>query len=303
MLPHITGRPITMERFPAGIGKKGFIQKDVVKGFPELARAGRGGEARQGRRNGPLPAGRRRALAGVARQPELRSRHTCFATRVPRPRRSPISASSISIRRAMTPGRCGRRRWRCGTCSTSCSLPSFVKTSGSKGFHIVVPLGGGSDFEVFPALRARRGRGPGEAPSRPSSPRSSSRPIAGGGSSSTRAATPPAPPSPRSTRCGPKPGAPVSAPCTWPEVDQGAVGPRTFTLRTLAARLAEVGDLWRDIDGARAALDAPLRALEGVLSAEDWAESAAATTRRPTYTRKERLRNLKASRQCRSAKG
>jgi len=29
MLPHILGRPITMERFPAGIDKKGFIQKDV----------------------------------------------------------------------------------------------------------------------------------------------------------------------------------------------------------------------------------------------------------------------------------
>ncbi len=34
MIPHIRGRPITMERFPAGIEKKGFIQKDVSKGFP-----------------------------------------------------------------------------------------------------------------------------------------------------------------------------------------------------------------------------------------------------------------------------
>ena len=34
MLPHIKGRPVTMERFPAGIGKKGFWQKDVSKGFP-----------------------------------------------------------------------------------------------------------------------------------------------------------------------------------------------------------------------------------------------------------------------------
>ena len=34
MLPHVRGRPITMERFPAGIEKKGFIQKDVSKGFP-----------------------------------------------------------------------------------------------------------------------------------------------------------------------------------------------------------------------------------------------------------------------------
>src|SRR5438045_1366900 len=35
MLPHIEGRPITMERYPAGIGAKGFIQKDVSKGFPD----------------------------------------------------------------------------------------------------------------------------------------------------------------------------------------------------------------------------------------------------------------------------
>jgi bifunctional non-homologous end joining protein LigD len=35
MLPHIIRRPVTMERFPAGIGRKGFMQKDVSKGFPD----------------------------------------------------------------------------------------------------------------------------------------------------------------------------------------------------------------------------------------------------------------------------
>ncbi len=35
MLPHLRGRPLTMERYPAGIGKKGFWQKDVSKGFPD----------------------------------------------------------------------------------------------------------------------------------------------------------------------------------------------------------------------------------------------------------------------------
>ena len=33
MLPHIRSRPVTMERFPSGIGHKGFLQKDVSKGF------------------------------------------------------------------------------------------------------------------------------------------------------------------------------------------------------------------------------------------------------------------------------
>src|SRR5712671_4707346 len=35
LLPHIRARPITMERFPAGIGQPGFLQKDVSKGYPE----------------------------------------------------------------------------------------------------------------------------------------------------------------------------------------------------------------------------------------------------------------------------
>ena len=30
-----------------------------------------------------------------------------------------------------------------------------------------------------------------------------------------------------------KPGAPVSAPCTWDELERGEVAPRTFTLRTM----------------------------------------------------------------------
>src|SRR5215813_15444881 len=35
MLPHLRGRPITMERYHRGIGSQGFFQKDVVKGFPD----------------------------------------------------------------------------------------------------------------------------------------------------------------------------------------------------------------------------------------------------------------------------
>ena len=35
MLPHIRGRPVTMERYHRGIGAKGFFQKDVSKGFPD----------------------------------------------------------------------------------------------------------------------------------------------------------------------------------------------------------------------------------------------------------------------------
>src|SRR5689334_23928210 len=34
MLPHLRGRPVTMERYPGGIGRPGFWQKDVSKAYP-----------------------------------------------------------------------------------------------------------------------------------------------------------------------------------------------------------------------------------------------------------------------------
>src|SRR6185295_1640270 len=44
-----------------------------------------------------------------------------------------------------------------------------------------------------------------------------------------------------------KRGAPVSAPCTWAEVERGEVSPGTFTLRNMPDRIAKVGDVWADM--------------------------------------------------------
>jgi bifunctional non-homologous end joining protein LigD len=45
----------------------------------------------------------------------------------------------------------------------------------------------------------------------------------------------------------PKPGAPVSVPCTWDEVESGAARPQSFTLRGMKARAAERGEIWSDM--------------------------------------------------------
>jgi DNA primase len=42
-------------------------------------------------------------------------------------------------------------------------------------------------------------------------------------------------------------GAPVSAPCTWEEVERGEVSPGSFTIRNMAQRIENVGDLWSDL--------------------------------------------------------
>jgi bifunctional non-homologous end joining protein LigD len=42
----------------------------------------------------------------------------------------------------------------------------------------------------------------------------------------------------------PAPGAPVSAPITWDELDDPLLGPERWTVRSLPARLTEMGDLF-----------------------------------------------------------
>ncbi len=159
-------------------------------------------------------------------------------------------------------------------------LVSFVKTSGSKGFHIVVALDGEADFE--PVRRFSQGAGAVLVKRHPALfTQEFIKADRGGrifvdtgrnGQGATFAAA---------YALRPKPGAPVSAPCAWPEIERGAVGPQTFTLRTMAARLAEVGDLWGTLHDRPHALREATAALERLLTDEDWRDSLAATTRRP----------------------
>jgi bifunctional non-homologous end joining protein LigD len=66
-----------------------------------------------------------------------------------------------------------------------------------------------------------------------------------------------------------KPAAPVSAPCTWHEVESCSVGPRTFTLRTMAERTKKVGDLWSDMLSTRRSLRRPMEKLRQLFAVRE----------------------------------
>jgi len=53
----------------------------------------------------------------------------------------------------------------------------------------------------------------------------------------------------------------VSAPCTWEEVERGTARPAGWTLRTMAKRLAAVGDLWAEMNEVRQSLREPIARL------------------------------------------
>jgi bifunctional non-homologous end joining protein LigD len=295
LLPHIRGRPVTMERYPAGIDKKGFIQKDVSKGFPgwlERVEVEKRGARERGKQDGkrddtpgtvhyPL-ANDVRSLLWLANQnsitphvwsarvPDLHRPDLCvFDLDPPGDEATGLQAAALSLRALLD----------------ELGLPCLVKTSGSKGFHIVVPLDSDADFETgwrfaLGVGRVLVKRHPATLTQEFIKADRADRILIDTGRNA-RGATFAA-----AYAVRPKPGAPVSAPCTWQEIERKAVGPRTFTLRTMADRAREVGDLWSGIESQRFSLRAPMSALQGLLTEQDWAESLAASTRRPSSRRR-----------------
>jgi bifunctional non-homologous end joining protein LigD len=241
MLPHVRARPVTMERFHRGIGEKGFIQKDVSKGFPKwLERVEvpkKGGTVHY-----PLVYDAR-ALLWMANQNSI-TPHV-WMSRVPKLYYPDLSVFDLDPMQdepdALRAATLGVR-----DLLLELGLRSWVKTSGSKGFHIVVPLDAELDFAEVARFGDAVGkllvqRDPVHLTQEFSKVDRKGRiyvDTGRNGPGATLAAV---------YAVRPKPGAPVSAPCTWDEVARGDAAPRTFTLRGMAKRIEEVGDLWAEM--------------------------------------------------------
>jgi len=241
MIPHLRRRPVTMERYPAGIGQKGFWQKDVSKGFPDwLERVEV--PKKDGVVHHPLITDVRSLLwvanqntitphVWVSRAPKLYFPDVCVFDLDPS-REDPdaLRTAALNVRDFLK----------------DLGLRSWVKTSGSKGFHIVLSLDGKSRIDTVARFAHAVGtllvrRDPEHLTQEFSKADRGSRILVDtgrNGYSATFAAA-------YAVRA--KPGAPVSAPCAWEEIEKGSVSPRTFTLRTMRDRIEKVGDLWSDM--------------------------------------------------------
>lgn len=257
MLPHIKGRPVTMERFHRGIGEKGFFQKDVSKGFPAwLERVEV--PKKDGTVHHPL-ANDARSLVWMANQNSI-TPHV-WTSRVPHLYQPDICVFDLDPLqdepKVLRAAALGLRELL-----TELGLTSWVKTSGSKGFHVVVPVDCRSDFGEVARFAHRVGaemvrRDPEHLTQEFSKADRGGRILvdtARNGYSATFAAA-------YAVRA--KDGAPVSAPCTWAEVESGAAGPQTFKLRDMERRVERVGDLWADMLKEGCALDEAIGRLQG----------------------------------------
>lgn len=142
MLPHVRNRPVTMERYPSGIAAPGFMQKNILKGFPDwLQRVEvpkKGGVVHYGlitdeasllwmaNQNCITPH------VWTSRTPDLDTPDVCVFDLDPSVEDAEgLRTAALLVRDVLA----------------ELGLQSWVKTSGSKGYHILVPLDGSARFE------------------------------------------------------------------------------------------------------------------------------------------------------------
>jgi bifunctional non-homologous end joining protein LigD len=255
LLPHLAGRPVTMERYPAGIGTAGFWQKDVSRGFPEwLERV----EVRHKGGSSFYPIVRDlRALLWLANQNCI-TPHV-WTSRLPDLHHPDLCVFDLDPSRE-EPDVLRRVLLALKDLLEELGLTAWLKTSGSKGFHVVVPLDGRARFGEVARFTDRVGalmvaRDPDALTQEFSKADRGGRILVDTGRNGYGATFAAA----YAVRA--RPGAPVSAPCTWAEIERGDVEPRTFTLRTMASRVAQAGDPWSDLWSRRQSLAEAARKL------------------------------------------
>jgi bifunctional non-homologous end joining protein LigD len=264
MLPHLRGRPLNLQRFPNGVDGHGFWQQGAAEHFPDwvrtvtVERRGRGGTVDH------VVCDDAATLLYLANLATVTFHAwTSRVEHLARPDMAvidldPDPGQGLEVIRAAA--RAVRAACR------EVGLVPFIQTSGSRGYHVVVPLQPGPDVEVvkdfaagLAALVAARD------PERLSvewrkAKRQGRLLLDTGRNGYAQTAV-----APYSVR--PKPDAPVATPIGWDEL--GRVEPRSYTIANLRRRLARKPDPWADMadhaapfDPARARLDALLAEAE-----------------------------------------
>jgi bifunctional non-homologous end joining protein LigD len=237
MLPFLKDRPIVLTRYPDGIEGKSFFQKDAPEWRPEWMRTVRIHSEEGERDLDHFLVDDAEGLAWIANMGTIPVH--VFSSRVPSlerpdwcivdldPKDAPF-AHVVRIARAVH-----------DLCD-EIGLPSYPKTTGQRGLHVLVPLGRQLTHEQSRSLGELLARAvEAELPDISTTARAVG--ARGGrvyldfmqnGFGKTIAA-------PYTVR--PKPGAPVSVPLRWSEVN-GRLDPSRFTIRTAPARAAKGRD-------------------------------------------------------------
>jgi bifunctional non-homologous end joining protein LigD len=238
MLPHLKGRALTVQRFPRGIGEKGFVQQDFAESLPDWM-SGVTVDKEGGTLVHPL-ADRPEALRWLANQ-------NCIALHVWQSRQDRLhypdrlvfdldpSDADFAVVRATARAVAG--------VLDDLGLARYVQTTGSRGLHVVVPLRAEADFETVRqfARDVAEVVAADDDAHRTVEARKDKRgrrvylDIMRNAYAQTAVA-------PYSVRA--RAGAPVATPLEWDELDARGLRADRFNIRDIPKRLAGQGDPW-----------------------------------------------------------
>ncbi len=241
MVPHMERFGVSMQRFPDGIGSDGFYQKDAGDHFPDWLRTVRIPKREGGSYSAPV-VDSAAALVYLADQAVLTPHlYLSGIDDLESPRRMVYdldppegTESHDAVRRGAL------ELWEL---LEGLEMRVFVQTTGSKGYHVVVPLDAGTGFDdvrdfargVARVLVARDGeRYTLEARKEERGGR-----IFLDTMRNSYGATSVSPYAVRAL-----PGAPVATPLTRDELEGGAA-PRDWTMETVPGRLSGGEDPWK----------------------------------------------------------
>ena len=244
MLPHLADRPLNLQRFPNGAGAPGFWQKDIPATAPTwLTRWHETGvDGREDRdANDHLIADRAAALAWLGNQTSFEIH--AWTGRLPDPWRPTFAYIDIDPGEATTweETLVLARLYR--TALEHVGVRGYPKTTGKRGIQIWIPVVPKYEFSDTSAWVEKISRAVGSTV-----PDLISWEWAKGARKGrarldyTQNASIKTLVAPYAVR--PAPGAPVSAPIAWDELDDPDLRPDRWTIRTIVERVAEKGDLF-----------------------------------------------------------
>ena len=246
MLPHVGFRPITMVRCPAGSETKCFYQRHVGSGVPEQLRE----VTIPGFDEPYLYISDVAGLVALVQMGVLEI-HPWGVT-VEHPDKADRIVFDLDPDEGLSFGDVIAAAKEVRTRLKGLGLESFVKTTGGKGLHVVVPVEPTVAWkEVKSFARGLSAEMAADAPDKYLTKVSKAERVGRifidylrNDPTSTAVA-------PFSTRS--RAGAPVATPLRWDEVGPG-LDPREHTLRTVPERVAALGDLHADVLRCRQSL-------------------------------------------------
>ncbi|MGD8862023.1 MAG: non-homologous end-joining DNA ligase [Myxococcales bacterium] len=258
LLPHLRGRPLVMQRFPDGIEDDGFYHKQVSSHFPDWIETARVEVKGTGETQELVVCENRATLAFLANQGCV-ALHPWLsrADRLEHPDSliidlDPAGDDFQAVRRAA---------FHVRELLQELQLPAYVKLTGSRGVHVLVPLDRSADFDAV--RRFARSAMDLLAARHPDSLTTEQRKDGRAGrlyldvARNAYAQTAVAPWSVR-----PLPDAPVAAPINWDDLQNTDLGPRDYNVKNVFRRTARRDDPWAGMRSRAHGLQAARERLE-----------------------------------------